>query len=58
MTFLDTDLTHVLEQDLRARFGGSAVDYQLVETEDGAGVPRLCLLVHPRLGPLDDDAIR
>ena len=53
MTFLDADLVRVLEDTLPARFGGSPVDYQLVEEEGAGGTARLRLLVHPRVGPLD-----
>jgi hypothetical protein len=57
MTFLDTDVIRVLEEDLPARFGGSPTDYQLLEEEGHDGRPVLRLLVHPRLGPLDDGAV-
>jgi hypothetical protein len=53
MTFLDTDVVRVLEEVLPARFGGSPTHYQLLEEETGDGTPRLRLLVHPSLGPLD-----
>ncbi|MBA2450817.1 MAG: hypothetical protein H0V51_22620 [Chloroflexi bacterium] len=57
MTFLDTDLIRVLDESLPARFGGGPTDYQLVEEEGGDGRPRLRLLVHPKLGPLDADGV-
>jgi hypothetical protein len=57
MTFLDSDIMRVLEEELPARFGGGAADYQLVEDEDESGAARLTLLVHPIVGPLDDDAV-
>jgi hypothetical protein len=57
MTFLDTDLIRVLEEVLPARFGGAPTDYQLVEEEREDGRPRLRLLVHPRIGPVDADAL-
>jgi hypothetical protein len=47
----------VLDETLPARFGGSAVDYQLREDEGEGGVARLRLLVHPRVGPLDPAAV-
>jgi hypothetical protein len=57
MTFLDTDVIRVLEEVLPARFGGGVLDYQLVE-EDGPGDhPQLRLLVHPRIGAVDGDAV-
>jgi hypothetical protein len=40
-------MEHILEHDLPARFGGSSLDYQLVEEEDERGFTRLTLLVHP-----------
>jgi hypothetical protein len=57
MNFLDVDVVRVLEDVLPARFGGAPTDYQLVETADADGHPRLSLLVHPRLGPRDPDEI-
>jgi hypothetical protein len=57
MTFLDTDVIHVLEEVLPRRFGGGPTHYQLVEDETAAGQPRVRLLVHPAVGPLDADAV-
>jgi hypothetical protein len=56
MTFLDSDVITVLEEDLPARFGGGPTDYQLLE-EDVDGRPRVCLLVNPNLGPVDEAAV-
>ena len=57
MTFVDTDVIRVLEEVLPDRFGGSPVDYQLIEGEAEDGRPQLSLLVHPRVGPLDTRAV-
>jgi hypothetical protein len=57
MTFLDADLVRVLEETLPARFGGSPIDYQLVEQEKAGGAAGLRLVVHPRVGPLDAAAL-
>jgi hypothetical protein len=57
MTFLDTDVIRVLEEALPARFGGGPTDYQLLEEEAEDGRPRLRLLVHPSLGPLDAEVV-
>jgi hypothetical protein len=54
MTFLDADVVPILETTLPDRFGGGPTDYQLVEDESATGQPLLKLLVHPRLGPLDE----
>ncbi len=56
MTFLDADVLRVLEEVLPARFGGMPSDYQLCEETEGPR-PRLRLLVHPRVGPLDPAAV-
>jgi hypothetical protein len=58
MTFMDTDVIRVLENVLPAEFGGSPTDYQLVEREDDLGRARLRLLVHPRLGELDEERVK
>jgi hypothetical protein len=56
-TFLDTSVIEVLEEMLPARFGGGPTDYQLVEEEADDGRPRLRLLVHPAVGPLDTEQV-
>jgi hypothetical protein len=53
MALLDADLLRVLEEVLPAQIGGGPLDYQLLEEEARDGRPRLRLLVHPRVGPLD-----
>jgi hypothetical protein len=52
--FLDVDVIRVLEEVLPTRFGGTAMDYQLVEDPDGVAIrPSVRLFVHPDVGPLD-----
>jgi hypothetical protein len=58
MMFLDRDVVRVLEETLPARLGGAPTDYQLIEEETADGRPRLRLLVHPRIGPLDPAAAK
>lgn len=58
MTFAKGGLLRLLETVLPERFGGSLVDYQLVEEEDEGGIVRLNLLVSPRVGPIDEGALR
>jgi hypothetical protein len=55
MTFLGEDLVTLVDEVLPARYGGSPEDFQLVEEEGAAGVPRVTLVVSPRLGQLDDE---
>ncbi|HEY7139688.1 MAG TPA: hypothetical protein VIE44_06310 [Methylomirabilota bacterium] len=52
----EADVARVLDTILPARFGGGPTDYQLCQ-EDGSDPPRLHLLVHPRLGPVDSAAV-
>lgn len=58
MNVLDSDVIRVLDEVLPARFGGAPGHFQLVEEETEGGRPRLRLLVHPAIGPLDLDAVR
>ena len=56
MTFLGHDLIRLVEEVLPAQFGGGPTDYQFVEVERD-GLPRVDLLVSPRLGPLNEPAV-
>lgn len=56
VTFLGTELLGLIEVTLPARFGGDATDYQFVE-EEVSGLPRVSLLVHPRLAGIDETAV-
>jgi hypothetical protein len=56
MTFVGSDLGTLLEQTLPARFGGAPTDYQLVE-EEHEGIPRVGIVVSPRVGKLDESAV-
>jgi hypothetical protein len=58
VTFARSALQRILEEILPARFGGSAIDYQLAEEEGPDGATVLVLRVSPGLGALDDDAVR
>lgn len=57
VTLVGSDMVHILEEVLPARFGGSPLDYQLLEEEDGQGFTRLSLLVSPRIELVDDGAV-
>jgi hypothetical protein len=47
----------ILEEVLPRRFGGSPLDYQLVEEEDERGIARLHVVVSPAVGPVDETAV-
>ncbi|MGQ0572517.1 MAG: hypothetical protein ACT4P5_23660 [Armatimonadota bacterium] len=55
--FWGTQLINLVEEILPARFGGDPTDFQLVEREDEDGFTRLDVLVHPRLGDIDERAV-
>jgi hypothetical protein len=58
MTFLDTDVIRILEEELPWRFGGGMADYQLIEEEGEAGDAEIILAVHPQIGPVDEQSVR
>jgi hypothetical protein len=57
VTFVRSNLVPILEQTLPSRFGGSAVDYQLVEQEGTDSATRVVLRVSPSVGPVDEAAM-
>ena len=54
MTLIGSDMLHILQEVLPSRFGGSSLDYQLIEEEDERGFTRLSLVVSPKVR-IDDD---
>jgi hypothetical protein len=57
-TFARSNVIQILEEILPARFGGSALDYQLVEEEGPGASTLLALRVAPSVGPIDEQTIR
>ena len=49
VTLIGNEMQRVLESVLPARFGGTVLDYQLLEEEDANGFTRLYLLISPRV---------
>jgi hypothetical protein len=56
-TLIGSEMIRILEEVLPARFGGSSLDYQLMEEEDHQGFTRLNLLIHPRIRIDDEEAV-
>jgi len=56
VTLVGSDMERILEEVLPARFGGSALDYQLLEEEDDKGFTRITLLVAPAVSLPDEAA--
>jgi hypothetical protein len=57
VTLIGTEMVRILEEVLPARFGGSPLDYQMMEGEDGQGFTRLFLVISPRLEITDESAV-
>jgi hypothetical protein len=53
MNFLGHDLIGLVEEVLPQSFGGAPTDYQFIEDELPNGLPRVRLLVSPRVGDFD-----
>jgi hypothetical protein len=56
VTFLGTELLRLIEEVLPKRFGGHPTDYQLAEEEEG-GIPKVDIVVSPRVGVVDENAV-
>jgi hypothetical protein len=56
VAFLGTELLRLVDEVLPARFGGHPTDYQLVEEEEG-GLPKVNILVSPRVGNITEKAV-
>jgi len=57
VTLVGSDMLHILEEVLPSRFGGSPMDYQLLEEENQQGLTRLSLLVSPRIQLNDESQV-
>lgn len=57
VTLVGSDMVRILEEVLPARFGGTPLDYQLLEQEDEAGLTRLSLVISPRVVIRDERAV-
>jgi hypothetical protein len=56
VTLVGSEMVHILEEVLPSHFGGSPLDYQLLEEEDKQGFTRLSLLISPRVN-IDDERV-
>jgi hypothetical protein len=57
VTLIGTEMLHILNEALPARFGGSLLDYQLMEEEDVQGFTRLSLIISPRVQISDESIV-
>ena len=57
VTLIGSEMIHILEELLPARFGGTSLNYQLVEEEDERGFTRLSLFISPRVGKINEEVV-
>lgn len=57
VTLIGSEMERILDDVLPSLFGGSPLDYQLVEEEDDQGFTRLTLLVHPGVVLADENEV-
>ncbi|HEX7587897.1 MAG TPA: hypothetical protein VF478_06240 [Anaerolineae bacterium] len=57
VTLVGSEMVRILEEVLPARFGGSHLDYQLLEEENDESLTQLSLLVSPRIEIADEAAV-
>jgi hypothetical protein len=57
VTLIGNEMLKILEEVLPAHFGGSPLDYQLMEQEDERGFTRLCLMISPSVEIADESLV-
>ena len=57
VTLVGSEMVRILDEVLPAKFGGSPLDYQLAEEEDGHGFTRLSLFVSPKVQNVDEKEV-
>lgn len=57
VTLVGSEMIYILEEVLPKRFGGTPLDYQLIEEEDEKGFTHLSLIVHPRIEIKDEGEV-
>lgn len=57
VTLIGSEMIHILEVVLPLKFGGTPLDYQLVEQEDERGLTRLYLVISPRIVIADEQKV-
>jgi hypothetical protein len=57
VTLLGSDIVYILEEALPQRFGGSPLDFQLLEEEDAQGFTKVSLIISPKVAIHDDHEV-
>jgi hypothetical protein len=54
VTLIGTEVIDIIEKTLPAKFGGTSVDYQILEEEDEKASTRLSIVISPEVGAIDE----
>ena len=57
VSLIATEMVRILEEVLPDRFGGTPLDYQMLEQEDEQGLTRLYLVISPRVQIADESLV-
>jgi len=57
VTLIGSEMIHILEEILPSHFGGSPLDYQLMEEEDDHGFTKLSLIISPKINIKDETEV-
>ena len=57
VSLIATEVVRILEEVLPDRFGGTPLDYQMLEQEDEQGLTRLYLVISPRVQIADESLV-
>jgi hypothetical protein len=57
VSLVGTEMVRILEEVLPDRFGGTPLDYQMLEQEDEQGFTRLYLVISPRVQIADESVV-
>jgi hypothetical protein len=58
MTIIGSDLITTIEKTLPDKFGGSPIDYQIIEEEDEKGTTSLIMVISPAVGTINEDEVK
>jgi hypothetical protein len=57
VTLVGSEMVRILEEVLPAKFGGSSLDYQLIEEENEKGLSRVSLIISPKIQIANETAV-
>jgi hypothetical protein len=57
VTLVGSEMMRILDETLPGKFGGSPLDYQLLEEEDDQGFTRISLVISPKVNIANEAAV-